>query len=137
MSELQQNKFKWLDTPINRERARDTGMAITLIFLLLGFFSKNDLYFKIAIPILIIDMAVPIVYKPLAYVWFGLAHILGTVVSKILLLIVFSLVVMPMAFLRRMMGKDPMFLKAWKVNNQSAFTVRNHLYTPSDIQKPY
>ena len=137
MSELTNQKFTWLETPINKDRARDTGMAITLIFLILGLYLKSELYFKIATLVLVADMALPIIFKPLAYLWFGLAHILGTVVSKILLFIVFSVVVMPMAIIRKLMGKDPMQLKSHGTKTESAFTVRDHTYTPADIEKPY
>lgn len=137
MSELTKQKFTLLETPINRDRARDTGMAVTLIFLILGLYLKNDVHFKIATIALVVTMAVPIVFKPLAYVWFSLAHILGTIVSKVLLFIVFIIIVLPMAALRRLMGKDPMQLKNLSKTGGSAFTVRNHVYTSTDIEKPY
>ncbi|MEZ5194857.1 MAG: SxtJ family membrane protein [Bacteroidales bacterium] len=122
---------------VNKERAIDTGMAMILILLLLGYFLKDNIYFVIAIPILIINMTIPKLYYPLAYLWFGFAHIMGTIVSKILLFIVFLIIVVPMAILRRLMGKDSLLLKQWKQSNNSVLKIRNHLYTPSDIDKPY
>ena len=137
MSELTKQKFTWLETPINKDRARDTGMAITLVFLILGLYLKSELYFKIATLVLVLDMDLPIIFKPLACVWFRVAGIIGTVVSKILLFIVFGVVVMPMALIRRFMGKDPMQLKNHGTKTESAFTIRNHTYTRADIEKPY
>lgn len=122
---------------INKEKARDTGMAMVLILLLLELFLKNGIYYKIAIPVLIINMTVPQIFYPLAYLWFGFAHILGTIVSKIILFVVFSVIVLPMAILRRIMGKDSLLLKKWKKSNESVLKVRNHLFVPSDIDKPY
>lgn len=122
---------------INKEKARDTGMAMLLILLLLELFIPNGVYYKIAIAVLVVNMTVPQVFYPLAYVWFGFAHILGTIVSKIILFIVFSVVVLPMAILRRLVGKDSLFLKNWKKSNESVLKTRNHLYVSSDIDKPY
>ena len=51
-------------------------------------------------------MTVPAVLGPLAKLWFGLSAILGTVMSKLLLSLVFFLVVTPMGVLRRLVESD-------------------------------
>lgn len=122
---------------IDNGKARDTGLAIVLILLLLELFVANRLFLKLAVPVLVVNMIVPQVFKPLAYLWFGLAHVMGTVVSKVLLFIVYVLLVLPVGIARRMMGKDPMRLMKWKKGTESVFSTRNHLYTASDIEKPY
>lgn len=122
---------------INKEKARDTGLAIVLILLILELFYDSGIYYKIAIPVLIIDMIVPQVYYPLAYLWFGFAHLLGTVVSKVILFLVFIFMVLPVALLRRLFGKDTLLLKNWNTNTTTIFRTRNHLFSSSDIEKPY
>jgi hypothetical protein len=132
------NKFKsWLHVDINMARARDTGMAMVLILLLIELFVGSGLYFKIAIPVLILNMIVPQAFIPLAYLWFGLAQLIGTVVSKILLFLVFSIFVLPVALIRKMAGKDSLMLKKWNKDLESVFKTRNHQFTSSDIEKPY
>ena len=69
---------------------------MVLICLIVGFFSQNDLFFKLAVPLLVLNMVVPTVYKPVAVFWLGLSRMLGTVVSRILLTVVFFLIVVPM-----------------------------------------
>ncbi|OQX76740.1 MAG: hypothetical protein B6D61_08320 [Bacteroidetes bacterium 4484_249] len=122
---------------VNTDKARDTGMAMVLILLLLELFIKNGIYYKIAIPVLIVNMTAPQLFYPLAYLWFGLAHIIGTIVSKVLLFIVFSIIVLPMAILRRIMGKDSLLIKLWKKDSESVFKTRDHLFVSADIEKPY
>ena len=122
---------------INKEKARDTGLAIVLILLILELFYDSGIYYKIAIPVLIIDMIIPQVYYPLAYLWFGFAHLLGTVVSKVILFLVFIFMVLPVALLRRLFGKDTLLLKNWNTNTTTIFRTRNHLFSSSDIEKPY
>jgi len=129
--------MKFFQIEVNVERARDTGMAMVLILLLLELFLGTGLYYKIAIPVLVINMTAPKFFYPFAYLWFGIAQFLGTIVSKILLFLVFMIIVLPMAIIRRIMGKDTLLIKSWKQSTQSVFKTREHLFTSSDIDKPY
>ena len=129
--------MKIFNCNISKKQATDTGMAMVLIFLLLGFLLKNTLFFKIAIPILIINMICPIVYKPVAIIWLGLSHLLGTIVSKILLTIIFFLVVTPIGLFRRLLGYDSLKLKKFKKGNKSVMEVRNITFSNIEIEKPY
>ncbi len=131
------NSSSLFKVEINHEKAKDTGLAIVLILLLLELFLGSDIYFKIAIVVLVIDMTVPQLFIPFAYIWFGFAQILGTFVSKILLFVVFFVMVLPIALLRRMLGKDSLRLKNWNTNDNTVFNTRDHLFSASDIEKPY
>ena len=53
-------------TAISKEQAKDTGMAMTLILLLTGLISGNVLFYKLAIPVLVLDMIAPMVFCPVA-----------------------------------------------------------------------
>jgi len=122
---------------ITDEQAKDTGMAMVLICLLLGFFRDSDLFFKLAIPLLLIDMVWPKVYRPLGVLWFGLAHVLGTVMSKVILTVLFFVLVTPIGLLRKAAGADSMQIKKWKKDSSSVFKVRNYTFLTNDIEKPY
>jgi Saxitoxin biosynthesis operon protein SxtJ len=122
---------------ISKQQASDTGQAMVLILLLIGFFTKNDLYYKIAIPALVMNMAWPKFYHYFAIVWLGLSQILGTFVSKILLSVVYALVVFPVAVFRRLAGKDSLQLKSFKKDSSSVMVTRDHEFTSADIDKPY
>ena len=138
MTDIAKRNLKSLiNVEINVDRARDTGMAVVLILLLLELFIGTGIYFKISIPVLILNMTVPQIFYPIAYIWFGFAQILGTIVSKILLFVVFSIIVLPVALLRRFLGKDTLLLKKWNTNSDSVFKTRDHLFSSSDIEKPY
>ena len=92
-------------TSITKKRASDTGMAIILILLIIAMLTENNIYLIVAIPVLIINMIFPNFYFPFAVVWFGLSHLLGTFVSKIILTIVFIMMVLPVSLLRRFLKK--------------------------------
>lgn len=112
-------------------------MAATLIFLLIGYFTKNDICYIIAIPVLIMNMVYPMFYYYLGFVWFGLANILGFVVSKIILSLVFFVVVTPIGLIRKISGKDSLKLKQFKKNDETSFTDRNKTFSAQDIENPY
>ncbi len=131
------NKYQF--TNITKDQSKDTGMAIVLILFILGqiFHDISEALRISAIVVLVIDMVLPIVFKPAAWVWFGFANILGTVMSKILLTIIFIFLVTPMGLIRTIMGKDTLLLKKWKKGDSSVFHIRDHLFQSQDIEKPY
>ena len=131
------NTENYFPKTISIKQASDTGMAVVLILLLIGFFTKSDIYFKIAIPLLVINMIFPLFYYFFAFAWLGFSTILGTVVSKIILSIVYIILVFPMGLIRRMSKKDPLQLKKFKKNKNSVFITRNISFTSKDIKKPY
>ncbi len=130
-------KEKVFPKSISKKEASDTGMAMTLICLLLGYFTQNVIYYKIAIPVLVINMAFPMFYYPFAMVWLGLTNLLGMVVSKVLLSVVYILFLMPMGMIRRAMGKDSLNLTGFKKSKDSVMITRDIEFTANDIKNPY
>ncbi|MGD9200916.1 MAG: hypothetical protein PVI26_05090 [Chitinispirillia bacterium] len=124
-------------TKITKKQASDAGMALVLIFLLIGLFSHNILFFKTAIPILIINMIYPMFFYFFAVVWFGLSHLLGSIVSKILLSLIYAILVIPFGIFRKLIGKDSLMLTQFKKNYRSVFKIRNYAFSSKDIEKPY
>jgi hypothetical protein len=118
-------------------QAKDTGMAMVLIFLLVAIFFNNRLSLFASLFLLIVDMVWPGLFKPIARVWIGLSHLLGTVMSKIILTIVFFFILTPVGVIRKWLGADAMQLKKWKKDTSSVFTDRHKMYQPKDIEKPY
>jgi hypothetical protein len=122
---------------ITKEQSRDTGMAMVLLLLLLDLRLKRHGILVGAIALQVLNMTVPQIFKPVAVVWLGFSHVLGTVMSKILLSLLFFGFVTPIAILRRMFGKDSLHLRAFKSSEESMLLVRNHLFASQDIKKPY
>ncbi len=127
----------YFPTQISSKQARDTGMAVVLVLLLIGFFSDTVLYYKIAIPVLIINMTWPMSFYPIAVVWLGFSHVLGTVMSKIILTVIYLVLVLPVGLFRRLLGKDPLILRRFGDGEQSAMKTRNHTFTAEELEHPY
>ena len=119
------------------EQAKDTGMAMVLLCLLLGHFWKIPRLFPVSIILLLLTMAVPKIFRPLAGLWFGLSQVMGQVVSKILLILAFFLIVTPVGLIRRWQGADPLQLKKWKRGSESVFVERQGAIQDQDLANPY
>ena len=120
-----------------KEQAKDTGMAVVLICLIVILFWEKYQLVPIAVAFLVLDMVWPDAYRPAAKIWFGLSHLLGTIVSMLLLSILFFVLVTPVGMIRKLIGKDSLHLKKWKNNKESIFTIRNHTFSKKDIENPY
>ncbi len=137
MSELNTDRKGIFPTKISKKQAGDTGMAIVLILLLLGLFTKNIIFYKIAIPVLVINMTVPMFYYFFAIIWLGFSQLLGMVVSNILLTVIYVVMVIPVSLIRKIMGKDTLLLREFKKGTNSVMKVRDYTFSPADIEKPY
>ncbi len=77
---------------VSREQAKDTGIAMvsSCVDCPAGrVFLENQIYFVLAIPLLLINMTWCAFYRLFAKLWLGLFNLAGTVVSGILLTILF------------------------------------------------
>jgi hypothetical protein len=123
--------------PITKEQSKDTGMAMVLLLLLASAAFKREILVTVAIIALVVDMTLPQLYRPVAVLWLGLSHLLGTVLSKIVLTLVFFGVVTPIGLARKLLGFDSLKLRHFKSGENSVMVIRNHIFTGKDIEKPY
>jgi hypothetical protein len=120
-----------------KDQARDTGMAMALICLLLAYWGHHPKFLPLAIILLLVTMVVPQVFKPLAVLWFGLSHIMGNVVSKVVLTVIFFVLVTPIGLIRRWAGRDSLRLREWKKGTDSVLVTREGVICPEDLHNPY
>jgi multisubunit Na+/H+ antiporter MnhG subunit len=128
---------------IDQKKITDTGQALTLLCLIIFLLTAKYVFVIASLIILLVNMTCPTIFKPAAVVWFGLAEILGFIVSRIVLTIVFAALVVPVGFVRILLGQDTLQLKKWKQNrsknniDDSVFVVRNHKYSADDLVNPF
>ena len=125
-----------LKTP-TRQQCQDTGMAMVLLLLVIALRVDRGGVVLAALVVQVTAMTVPRWFAPLAIVWLAVSHAIGKVVSTILLAIVYAVVVTPMGVVRRLTGKDPLRLKAFRNGTASAMIVRRHTFGPRDLERPY
>lgn len=119
-----------------RREAVDTGMALALVCLVAGFATSGRGWFVAAAAALAVAMTAPMFYRPLARLWFGLSRLMGAVMSRVILCVVFFGLVTPLALVRRVLGHDPMALRKWR-GEGSVFVVRDHTYEAREIERPF
>jgi len=122
---------------ITVEKCKDSGLALVLISLLCYQAWKLEILLLLAVVFLLIAMTYPVIFQPFARIWFALSTAMGTVVSKIILALLFFTVVLSIGLLRRLLGKDAMKLKSWKKGNESVFRVREHRFAAKDLEHPF
>lgn len=124
-------------TSSTRRQAQETGIVLSLAFLVAGYFFKNDGALLTGIVILTINILWCDVYRPLAKLWFKLSELLGVVTSRVLLLVVYLILVLPVGTAMKLIGYDPMKRRQWKKDQSSVFEVRGSKYQGEDLSKPY
>ncbi|MGB5287365.1 MAG: SxtJ family membrane protein [Ignavibacteriaceae bacterium] len=89
------------------------GGVLLAIGVLLFYFEKpSAIYFAVIGGLLILFGALfPKILKPLNRIWMSLAIILGFIMSRVILTILFYLVLTPIALLAKIVGKKFMVLK--------------------------
>jgi hypothetical protein len=122
---------------ITKVKAVNTGMALVLILLIIFLNMQRPLLVWLAVAALVLGMLAPSLYLPLAWAWYGFARLLGAVVSRLLLTVVFFLVVTPVGWIRRLAGKDALRLKCFKTGHGSVLRTTDHKFTPQDLEHPF
>jgi hypothetical protein len=120
-----------------RRRAVDTGMALTLLCLIIGLVRGKTGWFAAATAILVVNMTAPMVFGPAAKVWFGLSGLLGSIMSRVILTLTYFLVLAPVGIVRRAMGKDSLSLAVFKKGDASVFHTRSGHITADALKTPF
>jgi hypothetical protein len=129
--------MSFLKRKIAKDQSRDTGMAMVLLLLILFSTRKHEGLLFAAMALHVLNMIAPELYRPVAVVWLGLSDLLGAVVPRILLGVLFFLVVTPIGLFRRLLGKDTLKLRAFKGSEGSVMLQRNHVFIGRDLERPY
>ena len=127
----------FLKKDVSEAEYRDTALAFLLVCFLLWLVFGNEVFLYIGLAILLFAMVLPKGMKYPAMVWFGFSNVLGTVVSRIILAIVYIVLVLPVGMARRLMGKDAMRIKSWRNGEPSAYVVRNVLYQKEHLEDQF
>jgi hypothetical protein len=134
---MKNNASGFFSSSISASQVKDSGMAFVLILLIIGLIIENNIFFFIAAGSLLMNMIFPKFFFPFAFIWLGFSAILGSITSKIILLMIYLVVVLPVALVRKLMGKDTLLLRNFKKDKGSVLMTRNHLFQAEDLEKPF
>jgi len=129
--------YAWPFSNTTREEAKDAGMIIALICLILSYYYHDNRIMIVAMICLVVNLIKCNLYKPIAAMWINISHILGSITSLLIMSILFLAMVIPVGVIRRLIGFDSLSLKQWKKNDSSVFKIRDHTFEPVDLDNPY
>jgi hypothetical protein len=122
---------------LTRSRHRDAGMAFTLLMLLAGLYSDQRMYFVIGAISLFSAMTLPELFYPFSLLWYALSELMGWVMTKVILTLLFVFLVIPVGVVRRISGRDPMRRRAFRESESSVFLIVDKEFGSKDIIHPY
>ena len=122
---------------VGEKQNLETAIVIGAILVITGIIKGQKVFYYLSVFSGLIAILFPVLFKPVAILWFGLAKKLGTFTSYILLGIIFYLIVTPVALIRRLAGKDKLNLKKFKKGRETVFIARYHKYESSDMIRTY
>ena len=120
-----------MDNNIKIGSNRSFGIVFFAVFILIGFYpllndgNLNIISILIGIIFLILGILNSRFLTPLNKIWFKFGIFLGQIISPIVMGIIFFLVVTPIAFIMRVLGKDVLKLK--KNTDNSYWIKKNDL----------
>lgn len=119
---------------MNRDKINETILTITVGFIVLHLVFKNNAFLYTALVIGLCGIFSAYLSEKISQLWFKLAELLGYVVPKILLSIVYFFFLFPIALLARLSKKDHLMLNNNKV---SYFVNRDKQTEKADFEKTW
>ncbi len=122
---------------ISKKQVTDTAIVFAIVSAFIGVYYKTPVCQYISVILLFTVLIFPFFIKPLAFIWWNFSVVLSWLMSRIILTLLFIFIVTPVAMVRRAMGKDSLRLKAFKKDDCSVYSIRNHVFTDSDLKYPF
>ena len=108
-------EFKHIDRSV--ESLRSFGRTVGIVFALIGafqFFTDRALYpyfLGIGLLLIVLGLLAPTVLRPIYLVWMGFAVVMGFIMTRVILTILYFLVLTPISLLAKVAGTRFMMLK--------------------------
>ncbi len=116
---------------INKNKILETSLVLTVGFLVLYFIFKSQAFIYVAFAFGIIGIFIPALARYITIAWFKLADALNFVVSKIILGTIFIIVLVPVSFFYKKLGKEKLNIKK---TDRSSWHFRDKKYDKNDLE---
>ena len=114
---------------MDRQKHLETILVIVLGMVVIHSTSGNKYFLWAALLIGVLGVFSPALAAKIHWAWMKLAHVMGYVMSKLMLTLVYTLVVLPMSLFAR--KKVSVRLSG---NSDSYFKERNYTYKKEDLE---
>ena len=127
---------------ITKEEIRKFGIVIGIILLIIGVILlwKRNIYYPIlmimGIFLFVGGLSIPIILKPIYIIWMIFATIMGWLMTRFILSLLFYGLITPISLIARLVGKNFIYLKGNRINN-SYWNYRSNKVQNVDYEKQY
>ncbi len=97
----------------------------------------QKLWMEAGVVFLIIGLFIAPLATLISQLWLKLSHLLGAVMSRLLMCLVFFLVLLPLALLRRLVTRNDSLQLKRKAEGASYYAEEVKKYTANDLQFPW
>jgi len=107
------------------------GITMTIFLIIISgllFWNDNELYqifFLIGTILLVISLTLPLILKPAYWIWMIFASILGWIMTRVILSLLFYTIMTPIGLISRLFGKQFLELK-WDKSKESYWNIRDN-----------
>ncbi|HFA48643.1 MAG TPA: hypothetical protein ENJ95_06430 [Bacteroidetes bacterium] len=116
---------------MERQKQLETCLVISTGLIVFWFINGAKIFLTIALFIGLIGIFVPALAKWINWAWYKISDIMGFVMSKVLLSIVFFGFLFPVSLLNKLFKKNPLQLKK---QSDTYWTERKHKYSAKDLE---
>ncbi len=126
----------------DKSALRTFGITIGLILMIFAgflFWKEKEIFyifFTLGVALCFLSSAIPYLLKPFYWIWMILATILGWVMTRVILSLLFYLILTPIGLIGRLFGKQFVELR-WDKSKKSYWNYRSGMPVPGDYEKQF
>jgi uncharacterized membrane protein len=119
----------------SKEKNYETILAILLGLLVIYLFTGVRILITIGAVLALTGLLSQTIAGWITWGWLKLSHVMGFIMSKILLAVVFFVILFPISLLARLTRKDELMKK--KTTGSTYYSERQHQYVAEDLTNPW
>lgn len=119
---------------MKKEKILEAILVITTGFIVLFAVLGKEWMLFVATASGLVGLLIPWLAAIVANVWYKIGEVLGFVVSKVVLFLLFYVLLTPIAFFYRLFNHDTLLLKR---QNRSLWSDRNHMFQSTDLKNSW
>ena len=116
---------------MKKDKSLETLLVLTGAMVLFFWIYIKKIFLLLALLFVVIGIASPYLSRKISWLWLKFSEVIGNVMSKVILSIIFFLFLIPLAFVSRIFRKDNLGLKK---KETSYYSNRDHLYMSKDLE---
>ena len=122
---------------------RKFGITIGIILLMIAVFlfwkekESSQIFLTVGIVLFAFGIAIPVVLKPIYWIWMIFATILGWIMTRVILSLLFYIIFTPIGLISRLFGKQFIELKWDKTNSTYWFYRSRDVFEKEKYEKQF